>query len=162
MDSWIGLDNGLITSHYLNQWWQSLLTHICVTWSWWDNTKSLLTWKLALGGGCIMGCPGRFMFGGGWWTGTCGGPWEPGCAGVAVLARGAGWAEEDWGWLVGSSSVTVPASVEMDTVGVRWLLLVAAETRTGVLSAAGRSSSPSRISSLPASAPSSEERKPMA
>ena len=28
---WVGAKPGLATSHYLNQWWSSLLMHICVT-----------------------------------------------------------------------------------------------------------------------------------
>ena len=32
---WLGADQ--VTSHYLNQWWSSLLTHICVTLPQWVN-----------------------------------------------------------------------------------------------------------------------------
>ena len=33
---WLGPSQA--TSHYLNPWWYSLLTHICVTWPQWVNT----------------------------------------------------------------------------------------------------------------------------
>ena len=32
------------TSHYLNQWWSSQLTHICVTRLQWVNNQSLISW----------------------------------------------------------------------------------------------------------------------
>ena len=34
---WQWLGTGQATSHYLNQWWPSILTHICVTWPQWVN-----------------------------------------------------------------------------------------------------------------------------
>ena len=35
MAALVGSDNGLATSHYLNQWWHNLLTHTCVTRTQW-------------------------------------------------------------------------------------------------------------------------------
>ena len=34
---WLGAEQA--TSHYLNQWWLSSMTHICVTWPQWVNHK---------------------------------------------------------------------------------------------------------------------------
>ena len=43
------------TSHYLNQWWPSSLTHICGTWGRWVNT---IATKADLANHCAFKCPG--------------------------------------------------------------------------------------------------------
>ena len=42
---WFRYDLALATSHYLNQWWQNLLTHICVTWRQWLNCRIYWIWS---------------------------------------------------------------------------------------------------------------------
>ena len=43
---WLGASQA--TSHYLNQWWPSLLMHICITWRQWVKAlkSNILTTKL--------------------------------------------------------------------------------------------------------------------
>ena len=43
----ISLEGGPATSHYLNQWWSCLLTHIRITRPWWvNNSFTILTINL--------------------------------------------------------------------------------------------------------------------